>query len=821
MFQNVLNDNDQENYYEIEEDKNGIKNIIKKLFGKQNLIIYIISFMISTIGFGDGINPFAIAILAAVCSNDIPIGVVYIVSLIGTGIGFGKEGLLTYFLTSVIFMLLISMFKVKVDEITDNKKFTKHICFATAITKIASLFFGKILIYDILMAIIFVISVGIFYKIFEAAIRVIKDFGIKKAFSIEEILSCSLLFAIAVAGFKDITIFAYSLKNILSILIVLILGWQNGVLVGATSGITIGLVLGLIGGGDVVQIASYAISGMIAGLLNKLGKIGVIVGFILGNAILTYVANGDTNSIIRFQEILIAAIGLLAVPKKVKINVEDLFEKNKYFPVTGENKLQENEDTIYKLNNVTEVIKEVAQGYKEVAATVVEKEAINDICYEQFVNELSKNLENLEDNILYDYLDDENIIRRLYEKIDKKEYINKTDLINILEEFNNYIITPEDETTKSRINEDTEKIIRAISLAYRISKVNSVYDKKIKQSKENMGNQLEGISKAISSIVDNLSQDIKNEEHKNQEEKIAELLNKKDIDVHNIKISKRKDGKTEIDLYTDVCASNKIEECKCERIEKILNKQLNEKMSLCNETCNKINGEKTCKLKYVSADKYSIQIGISKTTKHDSVISGDSNLNVKLEDGKRLLAISDGMGSGPKARQSSNIAIKLLKRLLLSGFDKETSVDLINSSICLNSKDETYATLDIAIVDLFKGNIEFIKNGACPTYVKNKKNVDIIKTISLPTGILENIELDVFDRDIEDGDILVICSDGIIESNTEYENKELWLKYLLENIETDNAQKIADLVLQEAIDNCVGQAKDDMTVMVMKINKCM
>lgn len=819
MFQNVLNDYEQENYYEIDEEKSQIKNIIKKLFGKQNLIIYIISFMISTIGFGNGINPFAIAIFAAVCSNDIPIGVVYILSLIGTGIGFGKEGLLTYFLTSVVFMLLISMFKVKVDEITDNKKFTKHICFAAAITKIASLFFGKILIYDILMTAIFVMSVGIFYKIFEAAIRVIKDFGIKKAFSIEEILSCSLLFAIAVAGFKDITIFAYSLKNILSILIVLILGWQNGVLVGGTSGITIGLVLGLIGGGDVVQIASYAISGMIAGLLNKLGKIGVIVGFILGNAILTYVANGDTNSIIRFQEILIAAIGLLAVPKKIKINVEDLFEKDKYLPVTEDNKLQENEDTIYKLNNVTEVIKEVAQGYKEVAATVVEKENINNICYEQFENELYKNMEDFEDNILYDYLNDENIIKRIYEEIDKKEYINKTDLINILEEFNNYIITPEDETTKSKVNEDIEKILRAISLAYRVSKINSVYDKKIRQSKENMGNQLEGISKAISSIVDNLSQDIKDEEHKNQEEKIAELLNKKDIDVNNIKINKRKDGKTEIDLYTEVCESNKIEECKCERIEKILNKQLDEKISLCNEACNKINGEKICKLKYVSADKYSIQIGIAKTTKHDSIISGDSNLNVKLEDGKRLIAISDGMGSGPKARQSSNIAIRLLKRLLLSGFDKETSVDLINSSICLNSKDETYATLDIAIVDLFKGNIEFIKNGACPTYVKNKKNVDIVKTISLPTGILENIELDVFDRDIEDGDILVMCSDGIIESNTEYENKELWLKYLLENIETENAQKIADLVLQEAIDNCVGQAKDDMTVMVMKINK--
>ena len=49
-------------------------------------------------------------------------------------------------------------------------------------------------------------------------------------------------------------------------------------------------------------------------------------------------------------------------------------------------------------------------------------------------------MEDFEDNILYDYLNDENIIKRIYEEIDKKEYINKTDLINILEEFNNYII---------------------------------------------------------------------------------------------------------------------------------------------------------------------------------------------------------------------------------------------------------------------------------------------------------------------------------------------------------------------------------------------
>ncbi len=64
-----------------------------------------------------------------------------------------------------------------------------------------------------------------------------------------------------------------------------------------------------------------------------------------------------------------------------------------------------------------------------------------------------------------------------------------------------------------------------------------------------------------------------------------------------------------------------------------------------------------------------------------------------------------------------------------------------------------------------------------------------------------------------------MCTDGILESNAEYENKEIWVKNLLEEIETDNVQKIANIILEEARDNNFGKAKDDMTVIVCKINK--
>ena len=81
------------------------------------------------------------------------------------------------------------------------------------------------------------------------------------------------------------------------------------------------------------------------------------------------------------------------------------------------------------------------------------------------------------------------------------------------------------------------------------------------------------------------------------------------------------------------------------------------------------------------------------------------------------------------------------------------------------------------------------------------------------------MDLVVYDYDLQPDDLIVMCTDGVIESNTEYISKELWIKYLLEDIQTTDAQKIADIILSEAIDNNYGKQKDDMTVIVAKIGR--
>ena len=209
-----------------------------------------------------------------------------------------------------------------------------------------------------------------------------------------------------------------------------------------------------------------------------------------------------------------------------------------------------------------------------------------------------------------------------------------------------------------------------------------------------------------------------------------------------------------------------------------------------------------------------MQVGSSRVTKDGSEVSGDCSLQIKLGDGKYLLAIADGMGTGEKARKCSKITLKLLKQLLSAGFDNENTIKILNNKMNLINKSEMYSTLDVSILDLYIGKIEIIKNGASNTYIKNKKSVKKIESNNLPVGILDNIELQNEQITVKDGDILVMCSDGVLDTK---EKNTDWLENFLKDVSTNNVQKLADLILAEAIDNNYGIAQDDMTVIVSKI----
>ena len=806
MFQNIseqetINNNDEQ----IESKKKfSIKQLLKNMLTIPNIIIYVVSFMISTVSILDGMAVFAIAIFAAACSNGMVAGLVYVSTLAGTFVGLGKEAFLNYLLTSLFLMVLMLLVKPRIQEETKNEKMLlgKHLIFAVICLQAVNLFTGTYLIADLLITIMQAILTYIFYKIFVNSIPVLQDIGSKKAFTIEEVIGASLLVSIAISATSNVNLFGISISNILSILLVLVLGWKNGILVGATTGLTIGVVLAIIGVGDNGIIATYALSGMIAGILNKFGRIGVIVGFAIGSGILIYTTNSNIETGVYIKELLIASIGLLLMPKSIEINIKDIVPETKLLPVTMANVLSAGKQTIYKLNSVSDAISEMAKSYEEAAATIVDEEADNIKRNKKiFIDEMLTNLETISDNILYDDLinEENGILDDIFEVLIEKEELEREDLIKIFENHNSYIVGADGEEISQAMENSLFQVLKNINYTYKISKINFVWKQKEIADKKNMSNKLNVVSKVISNLADEIEQD--NKLRQDEEEEIRVLAKQKDIELEDVLINKQKNGKY-IAKLKSIPKNNSV----IMIMENIISKVLNSKM--------KYAGKEEEYSRYESEDKFKLEIGISRTTKSNSEISGDSSIQTKLKDGKYLLAISDGMGTGQAAKNSSKRVINMLENLLTSGFEKDTSIELINTAMTANVSDDMYATIDAVILDMYNGNVEFIKNGACSTYIKTKEGVQIIKDASIPVGMSNSVKSVTYDKDLEEGDMILICSDGVQDSG-----EENWLKNILEKLQTENVQKIADIIIKESIDNNFGIAKDDMTIIIARVRK--
>lgn len=115
MFQNIARDFDEDKQNQNEDveykksKKRSFVEAMQRAFTKQNIILYIIAFMVSMVGIGEQkeIAPFGIAILAAILGNGIPIGITTILVAIGNAISFGGASTLNLILT--IFILIITM----------------------------------------------------------------------------------------------------------------------------------------------------------------------------------------------------------------------------------------------------------------------------------------------------------------------------------------------------------------------------------------------------------------------------------------------------------------------------------------------------------------------------------------------------------------------------------------------------------------------------------------------------------------------------------------------------------------------------------------
>lgn len=199
--------------------------------------------------------------------------------------------------------------------------------------------------------------------------------------------------------------------------------------------------------------------------------------------------------------------------------------------------------------------------------------------------------------------------------------------------------------------------------------------------------------------------------------------------------------------------------------------------------------------------------------KDGSEVSGDSFAHASRAD-KYYVVLSDGIGSGEEAYLESNGAVGMLSRFLYTDFTEDQIIKTLNSLLLLKFDEERYVTFDLQIIDYSSKEVRIYKAGASPSYILSGDTVEKIESRSLPMGILENFEYNVFKRVVRKDDIIVMVSDGIIDSISMDSKKSL--DKFLQFISGEDPQTMANSILTYALR---GQTKiiDDMTVLVTKI----
>lgn len=218
------------------------------------------------------------------------------------------------------------------------------------------------------------------------------------------------------------------------------------------------------------------------------------------------------------------------------------------------------------------------------------------------------------------------------------------------------------------------------------------------------------------------------------------------------------------------------------------------------------------KLEFDEIPSFTAEIGSYLAPGSPSVCSGDSLEKIGISAGENYILLSDGMGSGHRARLDSEMAVSLAARLLDSGITMSTAQRLINSIMRVKEWEESFATLDFLRLDLFAGRAEFLKSGAAPAYLCRDGSLVRIASDSYPAGIFASADPDVTSMKLFHGDLLILATDGAPEKALEqaaavsYENPDISAREL--------AHEIGILCRDMS-----GKHPDDVTIAMVKISR--
>ncbi|MCB2298057.1 stage II sporulation protein E [Clostridium tagluense] len=631
------------------------------------------------------------------------------------------------------------------------------------------------------------------YFILDYSLLCFKEIKTKHIFSNEEIISMSIISSLIIAGTWGLSVFNISITNILGLAFVIIIAYINGSGAGAASGVAMGIIVGMSSKNMIIFIGMYGICGLITGVFKETGKWLSAAAYLVAFSIIKIYCITGSEFII--FEAMLAAVIFLLIPLKVYAELSTEFNADKKREYIEQGYINKIKDTfVGRLNNFSDVLSNMS----DILNNLVDNERL------AMKGKSSALVENLADRVCSDC----NMKSMCWKRELHYTYAAFEELIQNFERKSGSV--PDEIERKcikrTALLKNTEDIVNKHI-------INEMWRTRLSEGRELLANQISNMADSVSEIVEDFNSEIQIDTA--MEKLICRALDKNSIKYNELMCLNDKTGRMSIKFSLEACSGRQM--CVKELLP-IVNGVTGKCMCVGDEGCSINPKTNMCKVTMEETPKFHVVTNVARQCKDGEKFNGDSYSFGKLMDGSYMSIISDGMGSGPEAGRESEAAVELIEKFTSAGFSKITAINTVNSIMTLRfSQEEKFSTIDLSSIDLYTGEIDFMKVGAVATFLKSGDRLEIIKSKSLPIGVLDKADIDIQQMRLKNGDIIVMLSDGVLDYNDENVGRVDWIVDYLGKNNCNNPKELADGLLSEAKKLSGNRVKDDMTVLVSKI----
>lgn len=219
---------------------------------------------------------------------------------------------------------------------------------------------------------------------------------------------------------------------------------------------------------------------------------------------------------------------------------------------------------------------------------------------------------------------------------------------------------------------------------------------------------------------------------------------------------------------------------------------------------------------FLEESRYHCMTGAVLAPKDTEKQSGDNYFIEESTEGILHMVLSDGMGSGEDACKDSSMVVEMMEQLLDADFTAESAIQLVNHAFYNGAGGQNIATLDYCELNLHSGTCRFYKVGSAASYIKRGRMVEQISSQNLPLGGIRDTDLQPEERELLDGDFVILLSDGVSDSFTMGLGEDM-LAEVISQMELTNPNEMANYLLNYCLHQTQGRIRDDLTILVAGI----